>query len=441
MNESSANRSAFRRYGIVTVCLLLAALVVLFRNGRPKVELPEIDLSQAHPRVAESIQRSVDVCREKPGAASVGTLGMKLMAHYFSQEAVRCFAAAASLDPGDFRWPYLSGTILEDEDLDEALRLYREAIVLRPQYPPLRYRTGIMLMRINRMEDAEKEFRRAAELEPTSGFPFLGLGRLARVRGDLDAAQTCFEQAVSLAPWYRQAHAELARTYQQNGRLEDAAREQVAAFQLPDVKVRMPDPLVQQVEGMEVVTRSLGSTADQMMAQGRFTAAASAYRQMVAARPGLSGPLLKLAHLHWLSGNPSAAVQGYRDVIRKFPNDTLAHFSLASALEQSGHVDEAEAVYRHCLALKPDYADAHYRLGVVLEGRGQIPDAERCYQSAIEADPRNGHAHFSMALALKKRGESEAAIDHLRSAVRLLPDQPLAADVLKKTLAEAKNGN
>jgi tetratricopeptide (TPR) repeat protein len=96
--------------------------------------------------------------------------------------------------------------------------------------------------------------------------------------------------------------------------------------------------------------------------------------------------------------------------------------------------DERELLERARLYLKvcerelepkeptPKSADEWVYAATVAQNSGDQAAAMRHLQSALAEDSRHDHAHYMMAIATAQRGDAAAAIDHLRRAVSLNPE-------------------
>jgi tetratricopeptide (TPR) repeat protein len=76
-------------------------------------------------------------------------------ANGFYPEAMQCYTALARLQPAEARWLHLHASILAlFGRIDEALPLWRRAVMLAPDYLPVQIRLGDILTKANRGADA-----------------------------------------------------------------------------------------------------------------------------------------------------------------------------------------------------------------------------------------------------------------------------------------------
>jgi tetratricopeptide (TPR) repeat protein len=429
-----------RRVAAIILCGAMTAAFVAYRwrrleNAGPPI--PEFETAQASPKVAEALARARGrLQKETSSGASWGRLGMIAMAHHYHSQARACFAEAERLVPGQVRWPYYGAILDEETSLPAALEEYRKAAAIAPGYAPLRLRLARALMRLDHLDEAENEFRRAAELDRASPFPEIGLGRLELARGAIAAAQSHFESAASLAPWSRSARLELARCLQRLGEVSSAYRKEQEARRLPAVAEDMPDPLLREVEEEELTGRRLAEHADEAIGGGDLGEGVRLLTEFIRQRPDLSRPQLNLGQILQAQGKILAAVEVLQQAVDRFPDEALAHFSLGTALEMSGENDRAVSEYRAALRLKPDYADAHFCLGLVLRKQKEVDAAVDALRHAVSSNPGFAPAHLALASALAERGDRDGAIRQTRLAVHLAPNDSEAKAQLERLSRE-----
>jgi tetratricopeptide (TPR) repeat protein len=370
---------------------------------------------------------------------------MLAMAHNFNRQASECFVVAAELLPSQFQWAYYRGILQEATALPDALEHYNDAVRLSPRYAPLRMRRARLLMRLNRLADAEREFQVAAEEEAESPYPQIGLGRLELARGNLDAARGHFETAVRLGAWSRDARLELAKVLNRQGNASDAYAQQQEASRLPAVAEDLPDPVLQDIEDLELTGRRASRQADEAIRRGDLNAAAALLRQVIRDRPDLSRPRINLGQVLQFQRNSEEAVKVFQEAVSEFPQEALAQFSLGTAYEMTGQQSAAAAAYREALRLKPDYADALFGLGSLLRKEKNFAEAAHVLRQSASANPGFAPSHVILGLCLEELGETDSAVQELRLAVKLAPQDHEAKKqlerLLKKPLAGASAGN
>lgn len=112
-----------------------------------------------------------------------------------TEEAIQAYKEAIRLNQQQaLRWPWPSmnlGTLLLRLDrLDEAEAQLRDSVSIAPRFPVAHLRLGQLLEKKERYEEAIGELEQAAKLDPTYPEPHYALGRIYRKRRDFKAAET-----------------------------------------------------------------------------------------------------------------------------------------------------------------------------------------------------------------------------------------------------------
>lgn len=106
------------------------------------------------------------------------------------------------------------GQLFESIDrLDEAERQYRLALVLDPRVPKAHNNLGVVLMALGRRDDAVAMFERERALHPGNADAHYNLGLVRADEGKLDEAMALWERAIAANRAYLPAYDELARAY------------------------------------------------------------------------------------------------------------------------------------------------------------------------------------------------------------------------------------
>ncbi len=285
-------------------------------------------------------------------------LGLALEEKGGLQEAIAEYRTAARLQPGPLLAHLvrdsLAEALVQKNDLEGALEVYRGPRSQRTDDAEAHYRLGSALHNKDRLDEAVEQYRTAIRLRPDHADAHSALGSALEERGDLDGAITEFRAAVSCKP-------------------ED-----------PEAYVALADALAKRREG---------------------EAAIGAYRTAIQLEPEDAGLHHKLGRALHQRGDVDGAIIEYQAAFRLAPNETyddnpvsaffgelnlpLAHIDLGSALQSKGDLDAAIGEYREAIRLKPNMAAAHFRLGLALWPKGYLQPALDELRQAYLLDPSN----------------------------------------------------
>ena len=106
--------------------------------------------------------------------------------------------------------------------IEEALNVLDAARRIDPLSLFVAATRGAVLLMARRSAEAEQEYRRALELDPSFWRAFVGQGRCHEVRGEYERAITCFERATSISDNVPTAIGALGRAYAMAGKTKEA---------------------------------------------------------------------------------------------------------------------------------------------------------------------------------------------------------------------------
>ncbi len=111
--------------------------------------------------------------------------------------------------------------VIDDEDPEEGIRLYRRAIHIDPSCDEAMANLGRVYFRLKEFGAAETWWKRAVQTNPRAADAHYNLGYLYLVKGDYRGAITHFEMAIGAEPDFANAYFNLAEALWKLGRREE----------------------------------------------------------------------------------------------------------------------------------------------------------------------------------------------------------------------------
>jgi tetratricopeptide (TPR) repeat protein len=111
-------------------------------------------------------------------------------------------------------------------NLTKAQEHYQAAVKLNPnQFPGAYYNYGVLLTQQGKLDEAERAFHRALEINPAYADAHNNLGTLLQRQGKISEAAEEFRKALASQPNFRQAHFNLGRILVNQGNYQGGIEE------------------------------------------------------------------------------------------------------------------------------------------------------------------------------------------------------------------------
>ncbi len=293
----------------------------------------------------------------------------------------------------------------------DALRELDAAAALRPSSSDVQMLRALTLEAAGRPAEAGKAFLDAWHLD--TGDPVKAYYVTQRL-----TAGSVEERA--------RARAVLTDAYRRLG--ADAARPAAAPFAalnaIPDNPLRTP-----------VAAGSAAAAGFALLAANKYDEAVAAFRRPGAA-PGdhaadqedarreervalvrtLAGrnlPVIGIARLAQIEGNPAGAIEALTQALRFTPNDPNIHKELASVYAAQGRADDAFCELMAALLVDPRDAGAHSAIGQLYLDAGRNAEAVAAFNRALELMPGYYETRYALATAHTRLGHTAEAARQL----------------------------
>ncbi len=331
---------------------------------------------------------------------------------YFGLGVPRDLTKAATLlkkvnliDPKMAEAHRMLGVVYLDEGLKErAQGQYSYALDLKPGY----YSAMAGLARLYRAEGnrvrAQEMIEKALESRPYDIEMREMLGECLWESAELDRALAELEKVVAVAPRHLQARRTLALIYAAKGATNDLAAELERITQLApeDVDVKL----------------DLGSAYQRM---GDNSRAIGAYEEILKRDPRNVNALKFVGDCYRRNKETDKAIAAYQKVIKIQPQDPRPYFLLGAVYEETGQDNKAEQVFQDAQQFKRYLGEAWTNLGAIAFRRGDLSKATWYLSRAVVRAPTRPKGHYNYALLLSAKKERDKALDELKIAGDLDP--------------------
>lgn len=317
----------------------------------------------------------------------------------------RCYSAVLALHPSNSAAHNNLGVQLVTHDrLEDAEREFRTAINLDSKHTIALSNLRRVLTRSKRFEEAEREIRAAINLNPTFALPHLDLAELLMDQDRPKEAEQAYRAAIDLDPKLIEAHVNLGKLLSEENRLDEAEREYRTA-------IKVKPKLATTHYNFGVLLEKLN----------RVEEAEQAYRTAIQLDPEDVSAHMNLAILVADEGRDEEAERLLRTAIDFDPEDVKAHFNLGRLLNKLNRLEEAEQQLKVAIELDPDLVEPHITLGILLSEQGRTEEAEQALRAAVKLDTQDALAHVNLGSLLQDLNRFEEAEREYRTALTLAP--------------------
>ena len=270
------------------------------------------------------------------------------------------------------------------------------------------------------LDSAIHSFQQAVQRDPAFALGYSALGeaywakyRLERHPEWLDEAERNSRRAAELNQKLPAVYVTLARVHNGRGYYNLALQEVQQAL---DLEPHDPDALLAQ--------------AAVYAGMGRLEEAESAYKKAAALRPQLWIGYYELGVFYFRLQKYESAAAQFERVLQLTPDNAIAHATLGGMLQLLGNNPEAELHLKRSIELQGSYV-AYANLGALYYGQRRWADAAAMTKKALEINASDWSAWSNLGLAYEWLGQSEDAQNAFRKELALLeeaakisPDNP-----------------
>ena len=298
----------------------------------------------------------------------------------------------------------LGQCLLEQGDKTKAASQIAYALDLKPGY----YASLIALVRLYRHDGNRARtlelVEKALEARPYDVEARQVLGELLWESGELDAAETELEKVIAVTPRSLTARRTLALIYAAKGRTLDLEQEleRVAELAPEDVEVRL-------------------DLASAYQRTGSLDKAIGAYEEVLRRQPKSAIAWKFVGDCYRKKGDLDRAVSAYQRVMKLQPEDPRPYFLLGATYAEAGQDGKAEQMFQDAQQFRRYLGEAWVNLGAIAFRRGDLSKAVWYLSRAVGKVPLKPKAHYNYALVLSAKKERERALDELKIAGELDP--------------------
>jgi tetratricopeptide (TPR) repeat protein len=289
-----------------------------------------------------------------------------------------------------------------------------------------------------RLDEAEKLYKQALALQPGDADALHYLGVVAHQRGDHDKAVEQILRAVQAQPGSSQMHCNLAEAQRAAGKPAEAEASARAALALradyPEAWLNLAAALFQRRRFAESETAARTALArrpdfpaaalalaDALREQGRIQDAEAAYRRVLAAVPDHGAALSNFGLMLAQAGRMEEGLEFSRRAASQASADVPSMQKLSEVLLEYGRLDEAMELLERALERAPNLPRLSLLIGMAWDELGEIGEARNWLGRAQQLDDTLLEARVRIAVLEAGIDNHQAALDILDAVLAIEP--------------------
>jgi len=353
-----------------------------------------------------------------------------------NEQAMKQYKKAISVKP-DYEEPrYNMGNVLvKSGDIAGAVEMYKAAIAINPNSAQAHCNLGSALGEIGDMQGAVQQYKRALNIKSNYPEALYNMGNVFVKMGNIKEAMLYYNRALSLKPDSAEAHCNLANALVMSGNISGAIKHYKTALKItPDyfeanhnfanvlVKTGNIHEAVKYYKYAIVLNDGYAKVhcnlANALAMLGKTAEAVEHFRKAIFIKPDYAKAHYGLGSVLKIS-NPQEAIRHFKKVLEAEPNFAEAYNSLGNALRRVGKFSEAVQNFEQALIIKPGFVEVYINLGILFGMRGNLPQSLKYFNKALEINPNFEKAHYNIGYVLEVSGKHEEAIQHIKKALQI----------------------
>jgi Flp pilus assembly protein TadD len=324
------------------------------------------------------------------------------------------------------------------KDLTKAATFLKKVNLIDPKMAEAHRMLGVVYLDQGLRERAQGQYSYALDLKPGYYAAMAGLARLYRAEGNRARAQELVEKALAERPYDIEMREMLGEILWESAELDRALAEleKVVAVAPRNLQARRTLALIYAAKGatndlaaeLERITQlapedvevklDLGSAYQRM---GDNSRAIGAYEEILKRDPRNVNALKFVGDCYRRAKETDKAIAAYQKVMKIQPSDPRPYFLLGAVYEEAGNDNKAEQVFQDAQQFKRYIGEAWSNLGAIAFRRGDLSKATWYLSRAVVRAPTRPKGHYNYALLLSAKKERDKALDELRIAGDLDP--------------------
>jgi len=368
-------------------------------------------------------------------------------------DAIKSYKEAISIDP-DYAKAYynLAGTLQDMNEFEDSIENYKKSLEIEPNFAEAHNNLGNVCRELGELEEAVTSYQRAIVINKNYVEAIFSLGVVLQSLDNSDAIE-CFKKTIKIKPDFAEAHNNLGIVLNNNGQVDEAVKSYQKAIEINSNYLEAHNNLgnayrnLGQLEEASLsyqkaisikqdyptIHNNLGNVLKDL---GRLDEAIESYKRAIAINPDFAETYSNLGGALSLLDKLNESAKSYEKAIDLDPSDIDSLNNLGNVLKDLGQFERAAESYEKAIDIYPNYAEAYNNLGNNFKELGHFEKAINSYRKALSIEPNYYNAFYNLGICYHEYGQSGNAIDAYQSALDINPDYADALNNLGNVFVE-----
>ena len=367
---------------------------------------------------------------------ALGEMGRIYQATEEHRASLECFAALAQMQPNDDQWRYHLGIEAQAMGMEDlAVAMLEESQKGDPDYPTTYARLGLLYLEKGDLDAADTNYQEYRRRLPNQSLGYVGLGRVALARRDWSEAQKLLRRAVDATPNDYVAYRLLSQALAAQGKREQARAAANVAERLPQYRGWLVfDERLQASHALANTQRYLTNQMRLAAGERDFASFIKIATELLERRPDDHQTLSNLATVYSALRRFDDAETTIDQALSLKPNSPALYCVKAEIAFARRDFPATYQAVDAALTLDSDSARAYEIQGRALFLQERTTEAMNAMQRAVTADPSSTSARLVLAEMYRQVGRPAEAARLLNELLRFDPQHAQARQLLQQIL-------
>jgi predicted O-linked N-acetylglucosamine transferase (SPINDLY family) len=255
---------------------------------------------------------------------------------------------------------------------------------------------------LNQLNDAEKHFERAIELNPKNAEFINNLGLTQFKLKKIEDSIASFDKSLELNP-------KLFAVHNNKGSALLELRRPAEALKSLDQGIKLNPKYAEAFNTRGICFELLNQPEE----------AIDNYKTATLLKPEFAEAYKNMGNAHRTLRRYEEALECYSNALKINDNDAQAHYNVGMALSAMHKHAEAISAFQRAVKLNNDFFDALNDLGNAFLALKKFDDAEEIYERALSANPKNPAGYHNLGTLYLRKNERAKSIPYFEKAYEI----------------------